>query len=288
MTTRRPGWQPGVSCPNGAGNHKYSEAEKEFMANDPARLEAKRKIAEGKALEKSTRKLERKKKLLLAKENQDITPNVIAQLSNIVEWDTKELTLTCVDGHEYTKTGQQLSRVKPFATICPVCANIKRGKPRANARLRYRMRADEQGFEVPPFKSLSNLVPMIHRTTKETIELRSFQIGNWRGAGRDRTVRFVADEDDHVFIWLGPKPEVEHPFIAQMLNTQETEEYDDYGGLGGLKLAISECIDAGDKVVNLSHNKTWLDVYAFNEYTWGSLPMTEDMIEYHLNYSSTT
>jgi len=285
MSLRRPGWQPGVSCPNGAGNHKYSDAEKHFLANDPAIVEAKRMIQRDKEAAKMARKLRRKKVTLLSKEHPDITDAALAELTEVSEWDHKEITLTCVDGHEYKRTGAQLARVKKGATICPTCANSKRGKPRANARLRFHMRADEQGFDVSPFKSLAGLVPLVHRTTGLEIDLFSYQLKNWRGAGNDRTVRFVADEDDHVFLWMGHKPKVEHPFIKKMLAVYPVEEYSDYGGLEGLKRAIDECVAEGDKVVNLSLNNTWTDSNTFNIYTWGDLPMTDAMYQYHLDYS---
>jgi len=285
MSLRRPGWQPGVSCPNGAGNHRYTEEEKHFLANDPAILEAKRMIQRDKEASKMARKLRRKKVTLLAKEHPDITDAALAVLTDVSQWDTHEVTLTCVDGHKYQRTGAQLARVRKGATICPTCANSKRGKPRANARLRFYMRADEQGFDVLPFKSLAGQVSLLHRTTGLGIDLFSYQLKNWRGAGNDRTIRFVADEDDHVFLWMGHKPKVKHPFIKKMLAVYPAEEYSDYGGLEGLKKAIKECLSEGDKVINLSLNDTWTDSATFNTYEWGHLPMTNNMRIYHEEYS---
>lgn len=163
------------------------------------------------------------------------------------------------------------ARLRAFKgeNICPHCANATRGKPDAVARMNFAMRVDEQGMEIDQFTNLRTPIELTDRLTRETVTVYPKNIQRWQRVSDDRQVYFVADADDYVFLWMGDMPIVRHPFIAQMLADEQVETYEGARGAKKFREAVKECLDAGDRVVNMSLNESWK---GFGQYAWGDLP----------------
>ena len=137
--------------------------------------------------------------------------------------------------------------------------------------LEITMRCDEQGTY--PVEYVSHAHPFLQKGRDGGIRCTTLPfLWRWVRVYNDKQVRFVADDDNHVFIWCGPVPKVQHPFIAKLLKDEEHVHVTDVTGGESVSMLIKEFTAEGDKVVNISGNKTWGGPRSPFEYRWGPLP----------------
>lgn len=183
---------------------------------------------------------------------------------NIGELEFKPVTFTCSNGHEVVMIPNNLlyHRAKYG---CKRCAEQARGIPDEDSRAMFRRKCDEQGFEVLHIPSLRQQCVVKDRATGEELEAWPQNIERW--SLRPTGVYYVADDDDHVFVFRGsPPPIVEAEFVANMLKRFPVEAVEGRISIGRV---IAQFVAEGDKVVNISANPSFL---GNNVYTWGELP----------------
>jgi hypothetical protein len=282
----RRGGQRGRSGQNGAGNHAYTPEERlkqegidaavKEMAR-PVVEEIEEEIRAEKKISKSQANFEKKLKAL-PQFLTDAGLTALFPVDRVVqnEWSKLPGMFECEFGHQFGTTLAKLWASRGIRK-CPKCGNKARGRKSADARLSFMMKADEQGYDVYAIESSYKPVVLQERHTatrrsKNKHTMWPQNIEQWKIPSKNRQVMFVADHKDHVFLWVGPTPIVKHPVIAALLREQNANEYVDHWGTPALKRAIQECLDAGDKVVNLSLNDSWA---GRAEYSWGDLESPE-------------
>ncbi len=274
------GGHRGKSGQNGAGNHRYTEAEKKMV--EAARAET-QVILDAQKLEK---KRAAKHVKNIATLRQRMLDQKVATLGRNVArlaWEDMGtfVSFKCHKGHTFDRIPRDVvtSRSK---YICQDCARDSMGKPRADARIKYAMRLDEQGMEVAQLKSLSEKCIIRDRDTGETFKVFPGNVDRWKRSKDDRQIRFVADDADHVFVFRGNVPEVKHPFVAYLLKRFPIETAEDVRGkpitgIDSMRKVIEQFVEDGDKVVNMSLNDAWVGGF---EYSWGKIPQDAALAKY--------
>lgn len=266
------GGHRGRSGQNGAGNHRYTPEEKAMIERERALVQE--------ILDKQ--KLEKKRAAKHAKNLTKLRHRMIDQKVVTMGRNTAKLTredmgtpiaLKCKEGHEFTLSPREVVESRA-AHMCKICSQQSHGKPRADARMHYSMKLDEQGMDVHELKTLGHKCTIRDRDTGELFEVFPGNVDRWKRSKDDRQIRFVADDHDHVFVFRGRSPVVWHPFIHYLLETQPIETAEDVRGkpitgIDSMRKVIDQFLEDGDKVVNLSLNHSWV---SGGEYTWGKIP----------------
>lgn len=286
-----PGGHRGRSGDNGAGNHRYDPKHKALLDEIDEEIKLrKKKTAARAAAEKRFARNAEKLDAIVAEQSLTLLGSRRQQLT-VDNWNEKPLSMKCSVGapHVFEVYPSEViqSRAK---TVCPKCSNLSKGKPRADARLKYHMRLDEQGMVIKHFLSMGRSAIITDKETQEHFEVKPKHVDRWKRSKDDRIIRFVADEDDHVFVFRGRKPSVSHPFIAHLLATCPVEEVEGVRGkpitgIDSMERVIKQFLDEGDKVVNLSLNPAWLGNSATNcseygTYAWGEIPQGAALAKY--------
>jgi len=137
--------------------------------------------------------------------------------------------------------------------------------------LEVAMRCDEQGTY--PVEYVSHKHPFLQKGRDGGIRCTTLPfLWRWTRVYNDKQVRYVTDENDHVFVWCGPAPKVNHPFIDKLLREEEHKNIVGVTGGENVITWIKQFLAEGDKVVNISGNKTWGGPHSPFEYRWGPLP----------------
>ena len=282
-TRYNPGGHRGRSGQNGAGNYRYTPEEK--AAIEAGREEVRKAHREE---ERKQRRLEKHRARI-----DKITKKVPAAGCRFFgswvmrlrpdNWDQKPLKLKCLDdacGHRFEMLPSEIISYRG-KKLCPECSAKSKGNPRADARLKFEMRCDEQGLDLVFFDTMRAQCDVRDRRTGETHSIWPQNIDRWGCVPHDdRIIRFVADDDDRVFVFRGPAPLVKHPYIAHMLDTYPVETLQPEKPLksaAAMAEFIKQCQLEGDYVVNLSMNKTWLGEA---QYTWGGIPTSAALGKY--------
>lgn len=222
-------------------------------------------IKEARAYEEDLRERRRTFARLVAKAEKlslSLPPDL--SFRNIGELEFKPATFTCSNGHEVVMIPNNLlyHRAKYG---CKRCAEQARGIPDEDSRAVFRRKCDEQGFELINLTTLRDKVILRDRGTGEHVEVWPQNIERW--SMRPAGVYYVADDDDHVFVFRGsPPPIVKAPFVANLLKRFPVEAVESRISIGRV---IAQFVAEGDKVVNISANPSFL---GDNVYTWGTLP----------------
>jgi len=270
-----PGGHRGRSGENGAGNHRKSEADKERSRVAQAEVDAANleKDREARALAKYEKeKQEVVDRIMSAIRQSELYPfgSWTMRLRRHV-WNKKPLKMKCLRCTNVFETMPRDIITTTAKDLCPVCTNKSRGKPRADARMKFEMKCDEQGLDLGSFTNMREACEVRHRRTGQVHTIWPQNIDRWGCVPKDdRLVRFVADEDDHVFVFRGEPPIVKHPFIAKLLAENPIEEPETpRKSAAAMADVIRKLTKAGDKVVNLSMNAQWKEE---GTYKWGELP----------------
>lgn len=289
------------SSQNGAGNHRDTEETKRLKAEHNAAKKVLVDIALAPyiAVQKESQRVKRKLPALFRRMaawgSSFVEEHVIEDITQLSVWNTKRVKVRCKCGRLYHATPDYLMTTRAKYGGCVACAaDARRGGGSTNnkdARIKYSMRMDEQGRDITKFTTMASPAEVTDRATELSVTMYPKNAQRWQfveGNGGwvrrttkahiDRRVKFVADPDDHVFFFIGPTPTVIHPFIADLLGTQPVEIYNELTGSRGLGVGIKECLDAGDKVVNMSQNESWL---GDDKYSWGKLPDLKAYIKYN-------
>ena len=274
-----PGGHRGRSGQNGAGNHRKTAEEKAISAAADAEVKeakraAQREIAAQKRFDTNMAKLDSN----IASMNVKTlgSRRTVLTRSN---WNEKPLRLKCrTCGVAFDKYPSEIIHYRG-KNLCGTCTTKSHGTPRADARLKFEMKCDEQGLELVWFASMGEMCDVKDRRTGEVHSIWPKHIERWGCRPvDDRTVQFVADEHDHVFAFCGTTPTVLHPFITDLLANNPVEGLEKpRKGHKALKEFIDECREAGDKVVNFSGNKSWEKE---GMYTWGEIPTSAALGKY--------
>lgn len=267
-----PGGHRGRSGQNGAGNHRYTPEEKAMIERERALVQE--ILDEQKRVKKKAAKHAKN----IAKLRQRMLDEKVATMGrNVARLEQKDMgtfvSFKCSKGHTFDRIPRDIitSRGK---YICLDCSRSAQGNPRADARVHYSMKLDEQGMDVHDLKTLGEKCTIRDRDTGELFEVFPGNVDRWKRSKDDRQIRFVADDHDHVFVFRGRVPVVWHPFIHYLLETHPIETAEDVRGkpitgIDSMRKVISQFLADGDKVVNLSLNESWQEG---GTYTWGKIP----------------
>lgn len=274
------GGHRGKSGQNGAGNHRYTEAEKKMV--EAARAETQVML--------DAQKLERKRaakhvKNIAKLRQRMIDQNVATMGRNVAKLERSDMgtfvSFKCSKGHTFDQIPRDAinSRAK---FLCEQCARDSMGKPRADARIRYSMKLDEQGMDVTQLRTLADKCIIADRETGETFKVFPGNVDRWKRSKDDRQIRFVADDLNHVFVFRGKPPEVKHPFIAHLLQRFPHEAAEDVRGkpitgIDSMRRVITQFLEDGDKVVNMSLTDAWQGEF---DYSWGKIPTSAALAKY--------
>lgn len=266
------GGHRGRSGQNGAGNHRYTPEEKAMIERERALVQ---EILDNQERERRRTAKHEKNLTKLRQRLLEQKVGMVGRNVNKLEQSDmgKVVTFKCNNKHTFDKVPRDIisSRSK---YICPKCATNSMGKTRADARVHYSMKLDEQGMDVHELKTLGEKCTIRDRDTGELFEVFPGNVDRWKRSKDDRQIRFVADAHDHVFVFRGRVPVVWHPYIHYLLETHPIETAEDVRGkpitgIDSMRKVISQFLADGDKVVNLSLNESWQEG---GTYTWGKIP----------------
>lgn len=277
-----PGGHRGRSGMNGAGNYRKTPEEKAQTEADNAIIAARKskETREARALAKFEKNYQKVLDKINADDNTRPLGSWIMRMRQH-NWNQKALKFACdACGGRFELMPKDILKTEA-KHLCPDCSRKSHGKPRADARLKFEMRCDEQGLDLVWFASMGDKCDVQDRRTGETRSIWPKHIDRWGCVPHDdRIIRFVADDDDRVFVWRGRPPMVKHPYIAHMLATNPIETLQPEKPLksaAAMATFIKQCQLEGDYVVNLSLNKTWLEKA---QYTWGEIPTSAALGKY--------
>lgn len=270
---RNPGGHNGRSGQNGAGNHRKTPEEKAISEAARAEVEAARAARQRQERRLAQAEKHRHKfRKLLSSQRVSVVGRNMKRLtaSDFMSLMDTAFHLRCSEGHDFYATPKEIinSQAK---YLCPFCRSNAKSQPRADARLKFYMRCDEQGLDVVEFTNMTQACTVVSRVSGESYKFWPQNVGRWGCVPQsNRRIRFVADDHDRVFVFRGPKPAVKHPYIAKMLSENPVEEWEEnLKSAADMERFIRTLQQEGDRVVNLSMNTTWV---SNDEYTWGHVP----------------
>lgn len=271
-----PGGHRGRSGQNGAGNHRYTDEEREMLTK--IRAEAAERDAVRRADARKRRSLERMLATRVTKMRDMLSEHAITCLSNYRRWQTIEdwqdtpVKFKCDKGHEFEMTGEKFVNQRGKHK-CPVCAQLSKGDKRklnGTAESRLARRLDEQGLSIVGYFGMHQRCAVRCNWDQTEFDIYPKNAERWSNPSSNGEVWYTVDNDKHVFVWLGmPEPAPACPKLRKLLEG-EHERADTLRGLTGLTQTIQHFIDDGCKVVNISRNPSLIRIgEEENTYEWG-------------------
>ena len=217
------------------------------------------------------RRFEKHHPLLRAKMREQgiVTTTLSFGLIGVNDWHDTKLEFRCRNNHVTVATAEDL-RKKPSKYLCNRCGELAKTSRNQAARAAFMLKLDEQGIDlVYPLEDLATEVMVQDRYTLDMFSFYPHAVRRWaRPHVTDRYIRYVRDDEGHLFAWIGNKPIVRDPFIASLLENNEVQEV---GARSWKKMEafIDTIIANGDKPVNVTYNPTHLEGREY--YKWGSI-----------------